>query len=113
MTHKEAKKLLENKSEVRLAASTFLSQKDDNYTDYTVEYYETPIVVIKEGGEYTLNSNGHKGPSTKNRINMIIKGEGFKVAQRNLEWFLLDEETDESIPFNDFMSFKTKRFNIG
>jgi len=64
--------------------------------------YNTVIVVI-QNNEILLNSGGYKTRHTKNCINDILPS-GYKLFQKDFEWFVELYETNTTIPFTDNMT---------
>ena len=64
--------------------------------------YNTVIVVI-QNNEILLNSGGYKTRHTKNCINDILPS-GYRLFQKDFEWFVELYETNTTIPFTDNMT---------
>lgn len=73
----------------------------DGHKALVYRLYDTNIVTITING-ITLNSGGWRTNHTKNCMNDNLP-EGYKVKQKNFDWFL--ETPNETIPFTDNMSF--------
>ena len=80
----------------------------------SVYLHGTEIVKSKprhvSGGEVvTLNSGGYRTPTTKRRMNEVSEeyyNSGFKVYQKNLEWYV---DTDKgTLKFIDGLTFRVK-----
>jgi hypothetical protein len=52
-----------------------------------------------------LYSCGHYTPTTKSRLNAILKehGNGARIFQKNFEWVIIDADNNAPIPFTEGM----------
>lgn len=87
------------------------------YRDVSVEmdngtivhfYHQTPVVV-KQNGKYKLNNGGYKTSTTKERINRYLPS-GFKLIQRDFEWYL--ESWNSDTDYKD-REYETNEFKSG
>jgi hypothetical protein len=72
-----------------------------------VQYHDT-LVVRKEGNVIVLNSGGWKTNTTKLRMNQFAQyccGGAFGVYQYHYEWYVRNNVTHETAPFEDGMQF--------
>lgn len=89
------------------------------YRDVTVDmpggnrvffYHQSPVVVRTRDGRYRLDSHGYRSSTTKERISRHLP-RGYKVVQRDFEWFVkswdpladYDDRDPEMIEFEDGM----------
>jgi len=72
-----------------------------------VQLHNTVIVWITHF-HVQLNSGGYKTTLTKNRMNEASEyyDLGFKIVQKEFNWFVVDYKHGETIPFKDNMFLK-------
>jgi len=60
---------------------------------------------LADVGDYdlTLFSSGYRSPTTKSRLNALLRGAGCNcwIYQKNFVWYLHDRVTDESTVFTE------------
>jgi len=73
-----------------------------------VTFYSTKIMWWDDM-TLTLNSGGHRTPTTKKRINLLIQEYnlgGYKVIQKDFSWYIEMDDFGRTIPFTDGMTLK-------
>ena len=83
--------------------ATTVKAGDGGYTRVT--YHSTHVVTFSDH-EVILNSGGWRTQTTKTRMNQASNqfGLGFRVSQRNHDWFVQVPGVGE-VPFVDGMAF--------
>ena len=82
--------------------ATSIRTDGDGWT--RVRYHSTDVVSFKNG-EVILNSGGWRTNTTKTRMNQANNqfGLGYRVFQKNHDWFVEDRESGEVANFEDLM----------
>lgn len=87
-----------------ISASKLISKscRVTNYLngDKTIRLYATDIMQFK-GNKLILSSGGYKTVTTKTRINQFLEDLGYRVYQKNSEWFIDTGRKNEDIEFFD------------
>ena len=86
-----------------------LTTRKGAYRDISIEldgntyhFYHQNLVVQELEDKFILDSCGYQTKTTKERINRYIPS-GFKVVQRDFDWYLIDPNGDKQ-PFEDNMA---------
>lgn len=77
---------------------TIIDQYDDNIH---IRYQDTDVVIFKADGTIVLNSGGWRTTTTKSRMNAALNGTGWRVWQRDGDWFASNDRI--VTPFTDGM----------
>ena len=89
--------------------NTTMSQSEVRGMRFTeVTFYSTKIMQWDDSN-LTLNSGGHRTPTTKSRMNKFISEfhlGGYKVIQKDFEWYVELDNYGRTMPFTDGMSLK-------
>lgn len=97
MTFLEAQKIIKNRQSKKIKNNTYLIKINDD--SIGVKLHNTIVVTIHKNGSYTLNTNGWRTVTTKQRINQYCP---IGVYQRKNRWYV----GTESHPFFDGMIVK-------
>ncbi len=87
---------LGTKLAVKVANNTHLVRIDFN--TIAVQHQRTHVVLIRRNGMYTLNSDGWRTHTTKDRINAYSPARLFQKAR---EWYL--QTSNGVVPYRDNM----------
>ena len=81
--------------------------KQDNTTVLkgTMALHGTMIAVWGDG-LLTLNTDGYRTNTTKERLNGVLERLGWRISQRKGDWFVFNSQTEESVLFYDGMQFR-------
>ena len=81
--------------------------KQDNTTvlNGTMTLYRTMIAVWGDG-LLTLNTDGYRTNTTKERLNGVLSRMGWQIRQHKGEWYVRNSQTEETILFYDGMQFR-------
>lgn len=83
--------------------NTFLVRGEDG--DIHLRYVDTNVVTIHADNTFTLRTDGHETPTTKRRMNMIMRGFDLSVYQEKGEWFVWNYKTEEKWEFYEGIRF--------
>lgn len=72
--------------------------------DRIIQFYDTEIVTFKKNGDIVLNSGGYRTPTTKERMNSVLKD--YYIEQSNNIWYIHRRITKETVPFYDGIVLK-------
>lgn len=87
MTFFEAQKIIKNRQTKKIKNNTYLVKIDEDTIG--VRLHDTIIIKIHRNGAYTLNSNGWRTITTKQRINEYCP---VHVHQKRFRWYVGTEE---------------------
>lgn len=79
----------------------------DDSASVIVTYHKTQIVRVNKDGTITLNTGGYETLTTKKKMNQAAEqfGLGFKVWQRNHQWFVRRPDGSEVCLLSDSITF--------
>lgn len=75
-----------------------------NYGDKrTIRLHDTDILTF-ENNHVTLNNGGWETVTTKARMNQYLKDYDLYVSQKNYQWFVRNQKTNEITPYTNGMT---------
>jgi len=80
--------------------------------DRVLRLYHTDIVVMTLEGLIILNSGGYLTVTTKDRMNQILRPQGYDLFQKNRTWYISDS-SGKTVQFYDGISLPMARKNPG
>lgn len=54
----------------------------------------------------TLNTDGYRTNTTKERLNGVLSRMGWQIRQRKGKWYVYNSQTEENVLFYDGMQFR-------
>jgi hypothetical protein len=107
----KAKRYLGSLAARKLANNTYVVELTDNQVG--VKLHNTVIVTFWSDGPIGLNSGGYHTVTTKARMNAVLEGTGYSIAQKRGDWWVHDVHTGRNIPYVDgmFLDGDTMRHN--
>lgn len=102
----EALAFLGKRDSRKVAPNTYLIQGDGN----ALVRYHGNLIVIYEPGRITLNSQGYRTYTTKERINWFLPA-GYGLYQERHQWFVQGPEGTQ--PFEDGMTLTSRGGGLG
>jgi hypothetical protein len=102
----EALAFLGKRDSRKVAPNTYLIQGDGN----ALVRYHGNLIVIYEPGRITLNSQGYRTYTTKERINWFLPA-GYGLYQQRHEWFV--DGPEGTWPFEDGMVLTSRGGGLG
>lgn len=111
-SYHDAEQRLDGAACVPLMANTVLIRVDvpviggNTERRYVVRYHRTNIVVFHPDGRVTLNTDGYRTVSTKQRINACLFGRGVRVCTERRTWYIVRRDGivwDRDVDFDDNM----------
>lgn len=86
-----------NSKRIHGIRSTKIERLSD--TEIALIYHQTRVVIFHYNGDITLNSDGYRTKTTKDRMNSVIS---YPIYQKNYRWFVSTPE-NPSLPYYDGM----------
>ena len=97
INYHELDQYLGNKNDRKIGFETIVHRVDDY--EIAIKHYRTNILVVDATNIVTINTNGWKTKTTKDRLNQFLNCMRVGIAQKKGEWFI--HGSNGSFPYED------------